>query len=69
MNKVQLTVSPDEIQQRFSGRIVCGRCGNRDWTKFTYMAPMDGRVLVQCTHCNLTFFESMEPTQNDNIQN
>ena len=38
-----LTSPPDEICQQFKGRIVCGRCGNRDWTKFAYMLPQDGR--------------------------
>jgi len=55
-----LVAPPDEMQQ-FKGRIICGRCGNSDWTKFTYMMPMNGRVLVQCSHCGLTFFEAMEP--------
>ena len=57
-----LIAPPDEMQQ-FKGRIICGRCGNSDWTKFTYMMPMDSRVLVQCSHCGLTFFESIEPIQ------
>lgn len=55
-----LTAQPDEMWQQFKDRIMCGRCGNRDSTKFTYMLPMDGRVLVQCSHCGLTFFEAME---------
>jgi hypothetical protein len=63
-----LTASPDEMYQQFQGRIMCGRCGNSDSTKFTYMLPMDGRVLVQCSHCGLTFFEAMEPSQNDTVQ-
>ena len=58
------TAPTDEMQQQFEGRIICGRCGNSDWAKFTYMLPMDSRVLVQCLHCNLTFFKSMEPSQN-----
>ena len=65
---MRLTVPPDEMRQQFEGRITCGRCGNSDWTKFTYMLPHAGRVLVQCTHCNLTFFKPMEPSQNDSIQ-
>jgi len=56
-----LTEPADEMSQHFKGRIICGRCGNSDSTKFTYMLPRDGRVLVQCSHCGLTFFESMEP--------
>ena len=55
----------DKMRQHFEGRIICGRCGNSDYSKFTYMLPRDGRVLVQCTHCNLTFFKSMELNQND----
>lgn len=65
---MQLTAPLDDMRQRFEGRIHCGRCGNMDWTKFTYLLPMDGRVMVQCSHCGLTFFESMEPSQNDSIQ-
>jgi ribosomal protein S27AE len=53
--------------RQFDGRIICGRCGNKDWTKFTYMMPMDGRVMVQCSQCGLTFFESMDPSQNESI--
>ena len=60
-----LTEPPDEMCQQFKGRIICGRCGNGDWTKFTYMLPVDGRVLVQCSYCGLTFFKSMElPNKN-----
>lgn len=55
-----LTEPTDEMFQHFKGRIMCGRCGNGDSTKFTYMLPRDGRVLVQCSHCGLTFFEAME---------
>ena len=55
-----VTEAPEEMRQQFQGRIMCGRCGNRDSTQFTYMLPMDGRVLVQCSHCGLTFFEVME---------
>src|SRR5215204_823665 len=62
-----LTTSLDEMRRQFKGRIICGRCGNSDSTKFTYMLPMDGRVLVQCSHCNLTFFKSIEPSQNDSF--
>lgn len=57
-----LTAPPDEICQQFKGQIICGRCGNSDWTKFMYMLPLDGRVLVQCSYCGLTFFKEMEPT-------
>jgi len=60
-----LTAPSDEMCQQFKGRIICGRCGNSDWTKFTYMLPLDGRVLVQCSHCGLTFFKSMAPSQNN----
>lgn len=68
-----LTAPADEMRQQFQGRIVCGRCGNSDWTKFTYMLPMDGRVLVKCSHCGLTFFEAMEqarviPFRNNSIR-
>jgi ribosomal protein S27AE len=55
-----LTAPPDDMCQQFKGRIICGRCGNSDWSKFTYMLPLDGRVLVQCSHCGLTFFKSMD---------
>lgn len=60
--------APDEVRRQFEGRIICGRCGNSDWTKFMYMLPRDDRVLVQYSHCNLTFFKSMGPNQNDGIQ-
>jgi len=63
-----LTALMDEMCQQFQGRIMCGRCGNRDSTKFTYMLPMNGRVLVQCSHCGLTFFESSEDSQNNGTQ-
>jgi transcriptional regulator with XRE-family HTH domain len=63
-----LTARLDEMRQQFEGRIVCERCGNRDWSKFTYLPPMDGRVLVQCSQCGLTFFKLMEPNHNDAIQ-
>ena len=56
-----LTESADEMSKHFMGRIICGRCGNSDSTKFTYLLPRDGRVLVQCSHCGLTFFKAMEP--------
>lgn len=58
----------EEMLQHFNGRIMCGRCGNRDWTKFTYLLPMDGRVLAQCSYCGLTFFESIEDSQNNETQ-
>ena len=63
-----LAAARDEMRQQFKGRIICGRCGNSDWTKFSYMLPMDGRVLVQCSHCGLTVFQSMEPGQNNDPQ-
>ena len=63
-----LTAPPDEMGQQFKGRIICGRCGNSDWSKFTYVLPIDGRVLVQCSHCGLTFFESIEDSQNNGAQ-
>ncbi len=66
--KPTLTARLDEMSQHFKGRILCGRCGNSDSTKFTYLPPMDGRVLVQCSHCGLPFFESIEPIQNDSVQ-
>ena len=59
---------PKEMEQHFAGRIICGRCGNSDWTKFTYMLPMDGRVLAQCSNCGLTFFKSIENSQNNGTQ-
>jgi hypothetical protein len=62
------TVSLDEMRQHFERRIICGRCGNGDWTKFTYQLPRDGRVLVQCTQCYLMEFKSMEPNQNESTQ-
>jgi hypothetical protein len=64
----RLIAQTDEMSQHFRGRIICGRCGNNDSIKFTYMLPMDGRVLVQCSHCNLTFFKPIEPIQNDSSQ-
>jgi transcription elongation factor Elf1 len=63
-----LNVPHEEMCQQFKGRIICGRCGNSDSTKFTYILPMDGRVLVQCSHCGLTFFESIEDSQNNGTQ-
>ena len=57
----------DEMRQHFEGRIICVRCGNNDWSTFTYMLPRDGRVLVQCTQCNRTFFKPIELTQNDSL--
>ena len=60
----------DEMREHFEGRITCERdvCRNSDWSMFTYMLPRDGRVLIQCKHCNRTFFKSMEPNQNESIQ-
>jgi len=67
--KFNTLIAPhEEMCQQFKGRIICGRCGNSDSIKFTYMLPMDGRVLVQCSHCGLTFFEAMEPSRNDTIR-
>lgn len=63
-----LTAPSDQMCQQFKGRIICGRCGNNDWTKFTYILPMDGRVLVQCSHCYQMVFKSMAPNQNDTIE-
>lgn len=63
-----LTAPLDEMCQQFKGQIICGRCGNSDWTKFTYMLPRDGRLLVQCTDCGLTFFKSIEDSQNNGTQ-
>src|ERR1041385_3464319 len=62
-----LTAQPDEMCEQFKGRIICGRCGNSEWTAFMYMLPMDGRGLVQCLHCGLTFFKSIEPSQNNTV--
>jgi transcription elongation factor Elf1 len=63
-----LTAPLDEMCQQFKGRIICGRCGNSDWSKFTYMLPMDDRVLVQCSNCGLTFFKSIEDTENNGLR-
>jgi len=63
-----VTAPADEMCQQFQGRIMCGRCGNSECTKFAYTLPVDGRLLVQCSHCGLTFFKWMEPSQNNNIQ-
>ena len=63
-----LVALPDEMRQLFKDRIMCGRCGNSDWSKFTYMLPMDSRVLVQCSNCGLTFFKSIEDSQNNGTQ-
>lgn len=59
---MRFTVPPDEMRQYFEGRIDCESesCDNSDWSKFTYMLPHDGRVLVQCTRCNRTFFKPIE---------
>jgi hypothetical protein len=59
----------DEMRQHFEGRINCENesCDNSDWSRFTYMLPRDGRVLVQCTRCNRTFFKPIEMKQNDTI--
>ena len=63
-----LTAPPDEMRRQFKDRVICGRCGNSDWSKFTYMLPMDSRVLVQCSNCGLTFFKSIEVSQNNGTQ-
>ena len=63
-----LTASPEEMCQQFQDRIICGRCGNSDLTKFTYMLAMDGPVLVQCSHCGLTVFKSIEDSQKNRTQ-
>ena len=53
---------------QFEGRIICGRCGNSDWTKFMYLLPMEGRVLVQCSYCYQMVFKQMDASQNDSQQ-
>lgn len=65
----------DEMRLHFEGRIICEnerckncdneRCKNSDWSRFTYMFPRDGKVLVQCKCCNRTFFRLIEPNQYD----
>ena len=65
---IKVIVPSDEMRQ-FEDNIICGRCGNSDWTKFTYMLPMNGQVLVQCTLCYRMVFKPMDhPSHNDSIQ-
>lgn len=33
------------------------------------MPPMNGKVLVQCSHCGLTVFKSIENSQNNGTRN
>ena len=51
----------EDMRQYFAGRIICGRCGNSDWTSFTYLPPLAGRVIVQCSRCGLSDTKLMEP--------
>jgi hypothetical protein len=62
-------IAKEHRRQRFNGRIMCGRCGNRDWTKFTYMLPMDSRVLVKCSNCGLTFLSRWRTAKTMGLRN
>lgn len=53
----------EDMRQHFAGRIICGRCGNSNWTKFTYMPPIAGRVIVQCSECGRSDSKVIDGTQ------
>jgi hypothetical protein len=63
MKRITILAPLEDMRQYFADRIICGRCGNSNWTKFTYMPPINGRVLVQCSECGLPDTKPMEPNQ------